>query len=344
LNDAVALVLFKTFSSFMVEDIYDSHSLLRLSGKLAFEFSYNAICSPALGILFAWATALVFKLSDFRQFKMLELSLYILMMYIPFILADTIHLSGIVAIFFCGMSARRYIEPNLSEDTKRSAEVIFKLTAYLAETCIFLELGLSVFGLSGSFNWAFIAWALAAALLGRAISIYPISMLYNWSLKESRDDEVDSYTSFSSLSTSSWSRLETPLHRADKKITTNMMHVLWVAGLRGAVAYACARKFPDIFGHNDEFVAATMVIVLVTVTLMGGATEPLLQHLQIEMNVDEEAYMKEWHVHRKLKGVFHRLGAYVVFYCFALGVYVSIFHNRRSPLTFSYYCRIQLHL
>ena len=86
------------------------------------------------------------------------------------------------------------------------------------------------------------------------------------------------------------------------------MHVLWFAGLKGAVAYACAREFPNLFGHTQEFTAATMAIVLVTIIVMGGGTEPLLEHLQIPMNVDQKEYMKLWRTQHRLKGFFHDFG------------------------------------
>ena len=38
-----------------------------------------------------------------------------------------------------------------------------------------------------------------------------------------------------------------------------------------------------------------MMIVLITVFFMGGATETVLKLLDIEMNVNEEEYMKAWH-------------------------------------------------
>ena len=87
-------------------------------------------------------------------------------------------MSGIVTIFFTGIFARRYIEPNVSDETKHNAEVIFNLIAYLAEMRIFINLGLTIFGFSGSFHWAFIGFAFVASLIGRAMSIYPISFLY----------------------------------------------------------------------------------------------------------------------------------------------------------------------
>jgi hypothetical protein len=51
-----------------------------------------------------------------------------------------------------------------------------------------------------------------------------------------------------------------------------------------------------------------MVIVLISIIVMGGATETLLQFLGIEMGVDEDEYMQKWHRQRALKGWFHDFG------------------------------------
>jgi sodium/hydrogen exchanger 8 len=247
-----------------------------------------------------------------------------------------------ITVFFTGIFAKRYMEPNVSDDTKEHSKVIFRLFAFLAETCIFLELGLSVFGLSGSFQGRFIAFAFCAALLGRALSIYPLSLVYNLSLTKPvcngllcDDTSIDTLESIqdsiqekisctSSTGTSSWtSRRETPETRRDKTIPVNFMHMLWFVGLRGAVAYACACHFPDIYGHKDEFVAATMVIVLVTIIVMGGGTEPLMDHLKIRTGVDEKEYMRQWHAQRRLKGRFHQFGTYRIVHLRATWMFVS---------------------
>ena len=94
----------------------------------------------------------MFKSADFDGAPVLELSLYLLIMYVPFVLAEVLGMSGIIAIFVKGMSARRYIEPNVSAETRRNAAVIFHLVSYLAETCIFLNLRLLVCGLRGTFH------------------------------------------------------------------------------------------------------------------------------------------------------------------------------------------------
>jgi sodium/hydrogen exchanger 8 len=319
-------------AEFLVQDEFgNAGSMIRSIAKYMLSLLIQAVGSPILGIVFSFLMGIAFKHGDFREHKLLELSLYILPMYVPFILSEVCCLSGMITIFFTGISAKRYMEPNVSDATKEHSKVIFRLFAFLAETCIFLELGLSVFGLSGSFQWKFIGFAFCAALLGRALSVYPLSLLYNLSLTKPvscngllcGDTSIDTlqsiqdsiqkkvYSSNSSAGGSSWtSRRETPERKRDKTIPVNFMHMLWFVGLRGAVAYACACHFPDIYGHNDEFVAATMVIVLVTIIIMGGGTEPLMDHLKIRTGVDEKEYMRHWHAQRKLKGRFHQFGTY----------------------------------
>jgi NhaP-type Na+/H+ or K+/H+ antiporter len=92
----------------------------------------------------------------------------------------------------------------------------------------------------------------------------------------------------------------------DLKIPAKTAHMLWFSGLRGAVAYACVRSFPDTFHHDDEFTVTTMVIVLITVFGLGSTTESALNFLNIEMNVDETKYMEAWHNARTEDGLILR--------------------------------------
>jgi len=371
LNDAVAIVLFKSFSHLVQMggiNINDKQSLMNEITSFFTEFLLDVLGCPFMGIIFASISALIFKHADLRTAPILELSLYILIMYIPFITAEVLGMSGIVTIFFTGIFARRYIEPNVSNETKHNAEVIFSLVAYLAESCIFITLGLSVFGFQGNFHWAFIAFAFVASLMGRAMSIYPISFLFNLSLKErvalsspsssptkptaititNRRTTIDVATNNfvkddirTAISTPNEEegggeeevdgkivtaagtkkggimmmqrRHHTPEKSLDKVIPTKFMHFLWFAGLRGAVAYACARDFPDVYGNKDEVIATTMVIVFLSVVVMGAFCDSLLKILNIQMGVDNEEYMKEWRKRRSLDGKIHQLEKKYVF-------------------------------
>lgn len=421
LNDAVALVLFKTLADFLRLNAINSANgsdnntnVYTNIGKYLLDLLVQCAVSPILGLIFASVMGLAFKHGKMAEHRLLELSLYIIPVYMPFMFAELLELSGMITIFFTGIFARRYMEPNVSEETREYARILFNLLAFLAELCIFLELGLSVCGMhKGHFSWPFVSWAFVAALLGRAIGVYPLSFLFNLSLTRpvldantaatiavelmakaecancgeielSKDDgemeghqctvqkenvhvdtanlQTDCVTSSNLNATSNDSegetennnhshtvnvpyfvekelensiagestvssnmsstdmsvltasyynmmptvvtKRETPHRKRDKVIPTKFMHLLWFAGLRGAVAYACAREFPDVYGHKNEFINATMVIVVITIVLMGGLTEPLMDRLGIQINVDNDEYMRAWHQKTKLKGRF----------------------------------------
>jgi len=178
LNDALAIVLFDSFSRFVAKD-NDAESIALGFMGFFIDLFLNSFGSLFLGGFCGLGTAYLFKQLDMRQNRLMEISLYLLLVYIPFLLAEVLKLSGIVTILFTGAAANRYVVPNLSSITKVNADMLFRLLAHLAETSIFLELGLSVFGLIGHWNWKFIGWSLVATLIARGLNIVPLSLLFN---------------------------------------------------------------------------------------------------------------------------------------------------------------------
>jgi len=194
MNDAIGLVLFHSFSKFVKRNNEAGQVVL---GVVAFIIDF-IIQNIALGLSCGIVSAWILKKMDMRQTTLLELSFYILIMYVPFLIAEVLHLSGIVTILFTGIAARRYIVPNLSNHTESNADVFFRLIAHLAETSIFLQLGMSVPGLffsSGGggdelINWKLICWSILACLVGRAMNVYPITLFYNWSLQRKESGDI----------------------------------------------------------------------------------------------------------------------------------------------------------
>mmetsp|Transcript_18315 Transcript_18315/g.28279 ORF Transcript_18315/g.28279 Transcript_18315/m.28279 type:complete len:204 (+) Transcript_18315:3-614(+) len=85
--------------------------------------------------------------------------------------------------------------------------------------------------------------------------------------------------------------MDEPEDKSDLKIHSNTAHMLWFSGLRGAVSYACSRMFPDDNGNRHPFVVITMSIVLITVFLLGGTSELVLDTLKIPTEIDENEQM-----------------------------------------------------
>lgn len=125
----------------------------------------------------------------------------------------------------------------------------------LAETAVFLQLGLSVCSTQVShIQPLFIFWTLILILVGRALNVYPLSWV------------VNRYT--------------------DIKVSRKIQHALWAAGIRGAMAFVCAKGFPDTKGNQAVVETTTMMVVLATLFGFGTTTIPILEYLGIQVRAD----------------------------------------------------------
>jgi len=302
INDAVGLVLFEALAHLIENSNGNELAVGEEVLQFIFDFVTGFIGSLCLGTLFGLLVAYFLKQVDLRSTPLLELCIYVTIMYFPFVVAELLRLSGIVTVLFTGIAAKRYAEPNLSSSTAHNSDTIFRLTAHLTETIIFLELGMSVFGLVGvgAFHPGFIGFSLLACLIGRALNIYPITFFFNlWVGRADKEVAADSYVD---------EEYEQGLVKEktidDSKIPWSKANMLWFSGLRGAVSYALVRTFPHT-GNEQIFIVTTVLIVLLTTFLFGGSTEWALNKLQIPVDVDEAEYLRSLPQKRLLVGWLH---------------------------------------
>ncbi|KAJ0399487.1 hypothetical protein P43SY_003364 [Pythium insidiosum] len=250
LNDAVAICLFTTFSKFV------GYSYSFLPMFFAFiEFVLVFTGSTLIGVAFGMIPALIFKYSNLHTCLMHEVGVYVMFSYIPFLVAQILEMSGVVAIIFAGISMKHYASPNLTPEAQDVCARVFNTVAYITETAVFLNLGLTVFALRTGYTFSFIIWTAMFCLVGRACHVYPLTALVN-------------------------------LGRKGNPITRNQQHMIWYSGLRGAVAFALAKSFPG--EKQNEIIATTMVIILASIFVMGGGTVAMLRILEIPRLTPEE--------------------------------------------------------
>jgi sodium/hydrogen exchanger 8 len=304
LNDAVGLVLYDVLAKFVGTEP-NSGSIV-----IAFvDFFIIFFGSTALGLFCGVASALLFKMVDMRKTPLVEICVFSTVVYLPVCVAEVLGMSGIVTVLFTSIVTNCYSTRNISPMNAANADVIFRLLAHLAETSVFLMLGLAVFGLDnkGNYHNKFILWSFAACLIGRVFNVYPIFGLCNLfsnggcgsqsttKTKETKGLAASNFDLESSSVSSSINDDDPLIHNKGDGpwIPSKTQHMLFFSGLRGAVAFACVTSFPNDHGNRDAFIMTTMVIIFATVFLLGGPTGKVLEALDIDVEVDEEKYLSE---------------------------------------------------
>uniref|UniRef100_A0A1I8BAU4 Sodium/hydrogen exchanger 8 n=1 Tax=Meloidogyne hapla TaxID=6305 RepID=A0A1I8BAU4_MELHA len=131
LNDAVAIVLATTAQELSSPTIAEMSSLATL--KFAFDrFLVMFFASAALGAAIGLISALLFKHIDLRRTPSLELALLLMFAYLPYGFAESISLSGIMAILFCAIIMSQYTHLNISPITQITFQQTFRTISFVA--------------------------------------------------------------------------------------------------------------------------------------------------------------------------------------------------------------------
>ncbi|KAJ8919652.1 hypothetical protein NQ315_006179, partial [Exocentrus adspersus] len=226
LNDAIAIVL--------TNAALESNNPLMSTGEAIVlgiqRFCLMFFASAGIGVVFALVSALLLKHVDLRKNPSLEFAMMLVFTYAPYVLAEGIHLSGIMAILFCGIVMSHYTHFNLSTVTQITMQQTLRTLAFIAETCVFAYLGLALFSFKHRVEPALVVWSIILCLIGRACNIFPLALLVN--------------------------------RFREHQITRKMMFIMWFSGLRGAISYALSLhlNFSDETRH--VIITTTLIIVL----------------------------------------------------------------------------------
>ena len=244
LNDAIAVVLFKTFHRYYSPEGPDWDEAEIPAALLS--FVTVTILSIAVGVFLGLTASFMYKHTQLSEYPKFETSLLFCFCYLCYSIAESMELSGIMAIFFQGIVLSHYNSYNLSPAAHVASEQIFSTLATITETAVFLYMGMGVF--TGRFaNWdiLFSVLALSFCILGRILNIFPLSFLANL-CRTKRSD----------------------------RITCKMQGVLCFAGLRGAIAFALSENMPG--PNKDVYATATLSICIFTTIVCGGLTDKIL--------------------------------------------------------------------
>jgi len=245
LNDAVAIVM--TIAVIESGQSSDIGIIGQIAGGIS-RFFGVFFGSAVIGTVVAMISSLVLKHIDLYTNPSLEFALMLCFIYTPYALAEGVHLSGIMAILFCGLVMSHYTHYNLSPVTQITMQQTMRTLAFVCETSIFIYLGLGIFSFPHRFELSLVVWSLVLILLGRAMNIFPLSILCN--------------------------KFRT------HQITKKMQVIMWFSGLRGAIAYALSLHLEFDEEIRKVLVTTTLIVVLFTTIVLGGGTMPLMKYLE----------------------------------------------------------------
>lgn len=266
LNDAVAIVLFRSLSDFA-----DKPMGLGTLPAVMLRFCVLALGSLLIGAGVSLACAFVLKRFDRLDASgasasldsaSYEIAVVVMGAYLAYLVAEVAGMSGIVALFFSGICHSHYSYYSASQEARITLRHFFEFAAFLCEMFVFAYLGLQVATMKHGFDFGLLVSGIPLAVASRAANIGACSRLVN-------------------------------LWRTHK-LPRNLQAMLLAVGLRGAVAYGLIVNLPrsDQPGQTGipAIETAALLIVVVTTLGLGSATAPLLRYFDLEGKDDAALY------------------------------------------------------
>lgn len=234
LNDAVAIVLFNTFRGYLGEGNHAS------VGQAFGTFCWISIISTLLGLVISLVCAVGLKSFNFYGNDHYEFIIVIFFAYTSYCVAQTLELSGIMSLFFCGIGMAHYAYYDMSSKAANTTGISLKGLAMVCETFLFIYLGITVAVFLRSdlnLHWSvpMIIFSVLLCAIGRFVQI----MGLGWCLNR----------------------------RGKRKIPIRMLIVMVFAGLRGAIAFALSI---NVMTENSKFIVSTTMTIVIATTLGNG--------------------------------------------------------------------------
>eukprot|EP00095_Tigriopus_kingsejongensis_P011572 snap_masked-scaffold1091_size63258-processed-gene-0.9 protein:Tk11572 transcript:snap_masked-scaffold1091_size63258-processed-gene-0.9-mRNA-1 annotation:"sodium hydrogen exchanger 3" len=258
LNDAVTVVLYHMFEAYV--DMGEENIVTTDIFKGLASFIVVAGGGTVIGIIFGFVTGLLSRFSHHAH--VLQPLVVVCMGYMSYLTAEIFHMSGILALTFCGITMKNYVERNIDKESSDTLHGVIEMLGNSAETIIFVFLGVSTVNHNHVWNWWFVVFTIVLCTVFRILGVLLLAALAN----------------------------RYRLH----KLKPVDQFVMMYGGLRGAVAFALVllidqKKVPNA----PMFVTTTVAVIFWTVFVQGITFKPLVKLLKVKTSSAVDPTMNE---------------------------------------------------
>ena len=257
LNDGVAVVVFVIIAAVLGVssghgEAHALHGVSEIARYGVRTFVWMAGGGVLIGLIIGGATsALTRQIDD----HLIEVTLTTLVAYGSFLLAEQVHASGVLSTVCAGVVMGSFGRHwGMSVSTRIAVEDFWEYAAFLANSFIFLLVGLELdpavlWGSAGAIVVAFVAVA-----AGRAIAVYGgLPLATRWSAK----------------------------------IPTKWRHVMWWGGLKGSLSMVLIITLPSDFPGRSVLVTLVFGVVALSLFVQGLSMPGLMRVLGMLHTSDE---------------------------------------------------------
>lgn len=247
LNDAVTIVLYHSLSSMAK---IGSENLIREDFVHALlNFAMVSTGGVLIGLVWVCVTAFATKWS--YDVPILQPLVCLFFPYLSYLISESVHMSGILAIVTCGLMMKPYISGNLNEKALTTVKYFLKTLSSCCEAIIFVFLGLSTFSKNHTWDLVFALVTVMACIFCRFIGVIILTWIANG--------------------------------KRVQKIGLMDQVIMGYGGLRGAICYGLVMTLDkDAVPAKDMLVSTTVVVIVVTVFFQGTTIKPLVRLLKVK--------------------------------------------------------------
>jgi CPA1 family monovalent cation:H+ antiporter len=252
-NDGTAIVVFNMMLAIALTSHFD------VIGSLL-DFVRVAAGGILVGLALGWIIArLIERVDDY----LIETTLTTVLAFGAYLAAERLHLSGVLAVVAAGLINGNIGPRGMSPTTRIVLFNFWEYVAFLANSLVFLLIGLKVNIPTLVQSWQAILWAILAVLVARVVVVYGLSWISN---------------------------------RIGEPISAPWQHVLSWGGLRGAICLALVLSLPASFATDAELLQVMAFgVVLFTLLVQGTTMAPLIRRLRIVSRTDAQVQYEAAH-------------------------------------------------